>query len=1420
MKTPAFSRPSPAIEALEARIAPALLVTGGNLLGGPGNSNTGEFSVGENSYLYVKVLTGQAIVWFDDFIKGISVGPNTTLDIVGDVYGDIVANLGADGKLTDSDNDPLNGLDGGKLLSHPIKGITIHRVGTEFVKGSVENIVTGGSISGLKIDGEVQGLYAGDGVFNSDSEAGGAGTYTFSIGFDINPVQPGTQSSFTLAKANATLTPSAGISGSSIGEALEMQAIAGSGNPNNADFSNAKGLAGGSIDGLTILKASLISSTSTSPTYELIAGQGASGKVGGAGGNITKLIEKSSTGNLSIRAGDGGNGTGGAGGAGGSIRLSDFGSLSGAYTLTAGNGGAGAPGGAGGSISATSFSNTAPTSSLLASGDLDGDLVDDLVMVDASSGNFVIGTSDNNGGTFSLKSQYLDLTLLRPVYVVDGTGSASDLDIADMDADGDLDVVLTSSGSGAITAFLNDGSGGFYNLVDEAFNTKAYSYSDGDGFAAKYIEIVDDHFVVAALNKTRTRIVTVPFAEGAPEGKIVKQFTVEATALESSSSGDTFAGFSDGSLLGITFGGATSVQPTPLGGAVKSLTVGDDGATLAALSADRKVTAFTLGTGAIMTPDAVLDLATSVGSLQQIAFIPDASASPDRLVVSRSVGNASFDVYQRATGTTVYTLASTVESSNGFKQFVVSDTGDGGFGIAAITGAASAFGFSKNLSEFDVYGLPFNGKQVNIFAGDGGLGLNIGTVLGKGGAGGSINDLNVDAVNISLVAGEGGDSSGGGAGAGGGFKNAPSFVGATGATIVPVIRGQDTLALTSGAGGDATGAPGKLAAGGAGGGFTGLVLELGNGELRIAGGDGGAGNGGSGGAGGAFTSIRATGKAASISATGGEGGQTTGLGSKAGAGGGFTNFSFTLDNPAATESNEQTYSVELIAGNGGASPNGLGGAGGSLVTINLSVDGSDRTYFDNRDPENIKTDANLDSTVSVALKGGDGGNGVTGGKGGDISGAKLSTVHDQNFDGENDGGLFLHYITATLVGGTGGGGSTGDGGAGGSINNSTFTGVTYFDKDATLVGNTPLVVVAGTGGTGGNKGGAGGNIASLIAQNAPGTNGSRISSTHLSGAELYAGKGGDGGLSDGGAGGSISGLLVGASRLVVAVSGDGGKGGVAGGTTAKGGAGGAFSKSTLGLVSAPNFVGFPTISQGLIGTAGNGGSGVALGGAGGAISTVTAYFPLATLGLGAIFTAGDGGSASGTAAIGGKGGDVTGITNGKDVHSAISLIEAGDGGNAASGKGGAGGNVSSIRVSGFIGRVLNDTTKLGAFDSFGTPALLAAPVHTNLVAGTGIAQGIFVGRGGTGTTAGLAGSVTNVQAEAISAIGASVNSAGIFALAEKVTSVKAGFIGYDVDGDAAFDSGNPGTTQPTDGFILAKALSLVTGSRPAFVFTA
>ena len=80
-----FSHRRPMIEPLEQRIAPALLVTGANLLGA-GNPTTGQISVGGNSLTVVKVLSGDAIVWFQgNSITAISVGPNTSLDITGDV---------------------------------------------------------------------------------------------------------------------------------------------------------------------------------------------------------------------------------------------------------------------------------------------------------------------------------------------------------------------------------------------------------------------------------------------------------------------------------------------------------------------------------------------------------------------------------------------------------------------------------------------------------------------------------------------------------------------------------------------------------------------------------------------------------------------------------------------------------------------------------------------------------------------------------------------------------------------------------------------------------------------------------------------------------------------------------------------------------------------------------------------------------------------------------------------------------------------------------------------------------------------------------------------------------------------------------------------------------------------------------------
>ena len=123
----AHNRTRHIIEPLEQRIAPAQLVTGAKLLGGAGNPTTGQGSIGGNSLTLVTVTSGNAIVLVRDHgaIDAISVGPNTTLNIMGDV-GAIIANLNANGTLTDSDNIPGNGLDGGVLLANNILGVTTH----------------------------------------------------------------------------------------------------------------------------------------------------------------------------------------------------------------------------------------------------------------------------------------------------------------------------------------------------------------------------------------------------------------------------------------------------------------------------------------------------------------------------------------------------------------------------------------------------------------------------------------------------------------------------------------------------------------------------------------------------------------------------------------------------------------------------------------------------------------------------------------------------------------------------------------------------------------------------------------------------------------------------------------------------------------------------------------------------------------------------------------------------------------------------------------------------------------------------------------------------------------------------------------------------------------------------------------------
>ena len=95
------------VEPLESRIAPAVLVNGANLLGGAGNDNVGEMSLGDHSVTLVKVNAGQVVVWYQDgVLESISFGDGANFEVLGDV-GEIIGNLGANGHLSDSDSNPL-----------------------------------------------------------------------------------------------------------------------------------------------------------------------------------------------------------------------------------------------------------------------------------------------------------------------------------------------------------------------------------------------------------------------------------------------------------------------------------------------------------------------------------------------------------------------------------------------------------------------------------------------------------------------------------------------------------------------------------------------------------------------------------------------------------------------------------------------------------------------------------------------------------------------------------------------------------------------------------------------------------------------------------------------------------------------------------------------------------------------------------------------------------------------------------------------------------------------------------------------------------------------------------------------------------------------------------------------------------------
>lgn len=1430
---------APSIEPLESRIAPALLVQGANLLGGAGNASNGETSIGDTNVTLVKVLSGQAIVWFNTgHVSAISFGPDTSLEIWGDVTNGIIGNLTKAGRLSDTDHEPSNGEDGALLLPNNLLGLVTHPLSNS--KGSVGEILTGGSISNLNISDSVGGvigdggIYAGDGVFRVESKLLAAGKVVIPVGVGINPLTTTPQLSFTIDPTISKTTPGASIKNITLTKASLTQVFSGSGHNASAP-ATAKGIAGGNIENILIQSAFPgDNATPTSIVYHLLAGDGGDGKKGGAGGSILSVLERDASGKVIIAGGKGGNSTLGAAGAGGTTQNLNLQSDSTQYTLSTGDGGDGVSGGSGGSLVNANFASNQPASGLFITGDFTGDpvkdpttgivtgeAIDDVLIVDSATGQMILSGRTPANPNLTPVVQYIN-NAFQPVTIIEGVGhSPTDVDKGDFNGDGKLDIVVSYKDVNAIVIYYNDGHGSFYN------SSKAINATIGSvGFSPLKIAVGNfsgnSSLAIAALELTTQNGVKKSIIHDITGAY---DFATQTFSLKDQKTNNTILGTasdlvaakgaaSDTLILARADGGIyTLIQPGPntgepfvvsntginIVGGISDLDVDQDGTRLLALSTTgRSTNFFDIAGAALTSAGAPLNLRSSLGKPIVGHFVHDSDASTEDSIalLFTSPTSSRLDVFPAHPAAAIplpsdplYDAPTTLTTTLLVKNFLPSYGSGGQVDYAALGGSLSHFLYSSNLSTFTSYSLPFIGKTIDILLGKGGNGTT-----GKGGNGGSTQNLNIESSEAVITAGNGGDTTTGAAGAGGSVTNAGTFLIGT-QNILPKLNIEAHLVITAGSGGTPTGILAATAKGGAGGSLSGLNIELGAGNLVLNAGDAGDGNGGAGGAGGSISGVKSVTHDGSILATAGDGGSTTGPKAKGGAGGSIANLTHTQTLERENEDVDHTFAVTFTAGNGGAATGGLGGMGGDLSSIRLDLDAPNSDFG---------MSGGFDTTELLTFTTGSGGDGTTGGAAGSVKTTHITSILDQKLD---NGSIVLNSIALDIIAGKGGKGTAGGGGKGGDVQLGglgSLTGITHHDEDS-LADAPALLILGGAGGDGSTLGGAGGSVGGVYVQNALFADGSHITHTHLTSALISAGAGGKGGSGNGGKGGDVTTSNIAVEdfndvttfggQLIIS-AGAGGNGGTTSGTTkATGGKGG--NLTSLYLASA-----FTSHSSSILALAGIGGDGITAGGNGGALAGLTTDVPLLTDGLAGVFVAGDGGKASASGGSGGAGGGVKGFTQSKGINSVINLLQAGNGGSAAQGRGGKGGSISAVRNSGFFGKPNDGIRPLGVFDE------------------NGDAQGLFVGHGGTGITAGLNGSASAISARQISALAAAQDATGHFGLVEKVSNVKTDLIGYDVNGNGAYNGTSPLTGLPIDGFLLAKVLSKVTGARPAFTFTA
>lgn len=612
------------------------------------------------------------------------------------------------------------------------------------------------------------------------------------------------------------------------------------------------------------------------------------------------------------------------------------------------------------------------------------------------------------------------------------------------------------------------------------------------------------------------------------------------------------------------------------------------------------------------------------------------------------------------------------------------------------------------------------GDEITIIAGMGGA-KNVGTG-GKSGVGGSLKSIDVEsqtstAASVILQAGNAGTSAvGDSKGANGGSI--------TGATVVSTVQ-----SIFAG-----NGSSGKV--GGRGGSLKDIILpefpEVTPSRAIFNAGIGGNGDAGRGGAGGSITDVlvqngdfsalrfntdNAANGGSSVSNKGGAGGSVSrldlldlalrfdegavlgdllvrtgvgGSGAKAGGSGGdFTSSRFIgID-----------VTADVRAGSGGnvvAGGSGKGGNGGSIQGVNMALAGN--TLGPAPQPGDPQPLIPVSASVFTGAGGLGAGNGA-GGTGGDARSISVNV----------SGSAFL---TAGAGGGAAAGGKVGNGG---SILVSGVFGDT---------GSGALI--AGDAGATGGKAGNGGSISGTSSQNLVGI----YASEELT---VRAGNG-----SQGGSGGSVRFLGYGSTSETLTPSPNGN-------ILIRAGDGSASSRAAGSGGSIDNVSGSASSTSDRTTTirAGDGGGQGSKSASGGSVEDLVISrggIKFGIVATNSILTVEAGNAGDGSTAIGGaNGGSVRNVSVDDIGGVKFQRVAAGDGGDAVR-KGGNGGSVNEVRVT-------------GTLNPFGTVLLPGdIGIRTGAVYGYTSMGGIFAGLGGSGVVDGRAGSVTNIGADSIAAI--------------------------------------------------------------------